>query len=355
MTSEFSFVKAERHRVPLRMAIGGPAGSGKTYTALVVAQTVAGSGRVAVIDTEHQSAQLYADLFDFDTLPLNAPFTPERYRLGIRAAIEAGFGALVIDSLTHEWSGEGGVLEMVDVAKRNSKNQYTAWAVPSAQHTQLIEAMLHSPIHVIVTMREKMQYIIEQEAGKKAEIKKVGLQPIQREGTEFEFSIFAEMDMANTLTVTKSRYKTLQGKVIPRPGEEFVGLLLDEVQRGSVEEKSEVPTEVDAAGIPSQSASDQTSEGGSTRPKPLVQGEGASDSAGPPSDANVEGAEVAALTGQAAHTASTDHPALFAPSCPKCSGPMLSGEGHHEGGPSTMWICSDNKCGKAIPKEPANA
>ena len=110
------FTKATRQKARLRLALTGPSGSGKTWGALLLALGL--GGKIAVVDTERESASLYSHLADFDTLNLSAPFTPERYIEAIKAAEEAGYDTLIVDSITHEWSGVGGCLELVDQVAR---------------------------------------------------------------------------------------------------------------------------------------------------------------------------------------------------------------------------------------------
>jgi hypothetical protein len=215
------FKRATKSQAKLRMALMGPSGSGKTFTALSVAATF---GRVAVIDTEHGSASKYAGTatpghFEFDVLELN-DYHPQQYIDAIRAAGDAEYDALVIDSLSHAWNGAGGVLEIVDkAAKRaDSKNTFAAWRDVTPLHNQLVEALLSAPLHLIVTMRSKTEYVLERDERGKLTPRKVGLAPVQREGMEYEFDVVGEMDMQNTLVITKTRIPTLAGKVIPCPG-----------------------------------------------------------------------------------------------------------------------------------------
>jgi hypothetical protein len=216
-----SFHRATKSQAKLRMALMGPAGSGKTYTALSVAGALAAAPeRVAVIDTEHGSASKYGDKFVFDVLEL-ADYHPQQYIDAIRAAGESGaYDVLVIDSLSHAWNGVGGVLEIVDnAAKRtDAKNTFAAWRDATPLHNQLVETMLAAPLHLIATMRSKTEYVLERDERGKMVPRKIGLAPIQREGMEFEFDVVAEMDMQNTLVVTKTRISKLTGKVIPCPG-----------------------------------------------------------------------------------------------------------------------------------------
>ncbi len=122
------FVKATKKRAKARIAIDGPAGAGKTYTALKAAQALAQGGKIAGVDTEHASMSLYSDLFDFDVMELT-DYNPQNYIDAIHAAENGGYSVVVLDSLSHAWEGKGGVLELHDqaVMRQRSENSYTAW------------------------------------------------------------------------------------------------------------------------------------------------------------------------------------------------------------------------------------
>lgn len=221
------FVKAEKSQSRLRMALIAPSGAGKTYTALKVATELAGpDGRVAFIDSERGSASKYADEFSFDVLNLDS-FSPETYTNAIKAAGAAGYSVLVVDSLTHAWSGKDGALEQVDkaAARARTGNSFTAWREVTPMHNALIDAMLSSPCHVIGTLRTKTEYVLEEnEKGKKVP-RKVGMAPIQRDGMEYEFDVVCDMDIDHKLIVSKTRCKALDRAVIDRPGKELADTL----------------------------------------------------------------------------------------------------------------------------------
>ena len=191
----FTFTKATKKKLKLRLALCGPTGSGKTYTALRMARELAKGGVVAVIDTEHSSASLYADDFDFVAGELNH-HSPRSYCNAINAAAEAGVAVLIIDSLTHAWTGNEGALELVDqAAARNRGNSYVAWRDVTPMHNELVNAILSFPGHIICTMRSKMEYVQEKDSRGKTVIRKVGMAPIQRAGMEYEFTVVADIDV----------------------------------------------------------------------------------------------------------------------------------------------------------------
>lgn len=204
------FKKAQRRLSKLRLAIQGPSGSGKTYGALLLAKGLGGS--IAVIDTEHGSASLYADLDgmpEFDVLEFEPPYSPERYIEAINAAEEAGYEVIIIDSISHEWNGQGGCTEIHETLVRSSKNKgnsFSAWADVTPRHRAFVEKILASKCHVIATLRSKTDYLITDEGGRK-KIEKVGLKAEQREGLDYEFTVVFEADV-NSHNVTASKDRT---------------------------------------------------------------------------------------------------------------------------------------------------
>lgn len=213
------FVKAEKTQAKLRMALIGPSGSGKTMSALKIAQGL--GQRIAVIDTEHGSASKYAgDVAEFDTMQLSE-YHPDHFIQGIQNAGRAGYEVLIIDSLSHAWAGEGGVLSQVDQIasrQRTQGNSFGAWREATPMHNRLINAILSAPMHVICTMRAKTEYVQEKDDRGKTVIRKVGLAPVQRDGMEYEFDVVGDVGADHSLTVTKSRYEPLSDRVIDRAG-----------------------------------------------------------------------------------------------------------------------------------------
>lgn len=186
------FKKAERKKSKLRLALTGPSGSGKTYGALLTAKGI--GGRIAVIDTEKGSASLYSDIVDFDVLELSAPYTPERYRQAVQLAVNNGFDVIIIDSITHEWSGAGGCLELNDeIAKAKFKgNTWSAWSETKARHRALIDDLLACPAHIIVTMRSKTETAQAEVNGRK-QVQKLGMKAEQNDGIEYEFTTVLDL------------------------------------------------------------------------------------------------------------------------------------------------------------------
>ena len=224
------FHKATKEKCKARVCLCGVSGSGKTYTALRLATAM--GGKVAVVDSERGSASKYADEFDFDTCDDMSDFSPKSYIDAIKAAEKAGYDIIVVDSLTHAWAGSGGALEMVDAAAARSRgNSYAAWREVTPWHNKLVDAMVQSSSHIICTLRTKSDYVLETVNGKQVP-KKVGMAPIQREGMEYEFDVVGDLDLAHTLTITKTRCKPLDGRQFQLPGEDVAEILNKWVNSG---------------------------------------------------------------------------------------------------------------------------
>ena len=226
--ANFTFVKATKMQARARVALIGTSGSGKTYSALRIASAM--GSKIALIDTEHGSASKYAGEFEFDTLSLDS-FSPTTYVEAIQAAEAAGYEVLIIDSLSHAWSGKDGALEQVDNAASRG-NKFTAWRDVTPQHTRLIDAIVGCRCHVIATMRSKTEYIVEDDGKGKKVPRKVGMAPVQRDGMEYEFDIVGDLDENHTLRITKTRCRDLDGKYIDKPGENLGQALLDWLSDG---------------------------------------------------------------------------------------------------------------------------
>jgi hypothetical protein len=207
--------KATRKKAKIRLGLSAVSGAGKTYSAILIAKGLSGDlSKVAIIDTENGSADLYAHLGDFNVLPLTAPFTPERYIEAIISCEKAGMEVVIIDSISHEWDGKGGCLEIVE----NLGGKYQDWAKVTPRHQAFIEAILHSPSHIITTVRRKQDYEMIKD-GNKIRIEKGGLKEITREGFEYELTINLELDTHHNATASKDRTQLFMGKPAFVPSE----------------------------------------------------------------------------------------------------------------------------------------
>lgn len=198
-----SFQKAEKKQAKLKLAITGPSGSGKTYSALRLAKGM--GGRIAVIDTENKSASLYADKFDFDVLEIEPPYTNEKYLQALVEAVKAKYDIVIIDSLSHQWAGEGGLLNKKEQMDARGGNSFQNWAKMTPEHEKFKMAILHADINIIGTMRSKQDYVMETNDKGKQAPKKVGLAPIQREGLEYEFTTVFDVAMNHEAVASKDR------------------------------------------------------------------------------------------------------------------------------------------------------
>lgn len=223
----FNLTEAKRNKAKLRLAIDGPSGSGKTYSALLLAFGITKNwSKIAVIDTERESANLYADLCNdnsntgkYLTGQINAPFTPEKYLEAIKYCEENGIEVIIIDSLTHAWTAEGGLLDLHDnvVKKQKTANSYTAWGDVTPLHRKLVDAILTSPCHIICTVRSETEYAQEKDNNGKTKVVKVGMKPQFRKGLDYEMTIVFSMSQDHMATINKSRINTfpVNDTVIP--------------------------------------------------------------------------------------------------------------------------------------------
>lgn len=181
---------AQRAQVKLRLGLSGASGFGKSYSALLLAFGITNDwSKVAIIDTENSSANLYAHLGNFNVLALNEPYTPERYIEAIRTCENSQMEVIIIDSITHEWSGEGGCLQIHE----KLGGRFQDWAKVSPRHQGFIDAILKSPCHIITTVRRKVDYTMDTDMNGRAKVTKLGLKEITREGFEYELTVNFEL------------------------------------------------------------------------------------------------------------------------------------------------------------------
>ncbi len=202
--------KAQRRKAKLRLALIGPSGSGKTMSALKLAFGI--GGKVGIIDTENGSADLYASLGDYDVITLEKPYTVGKYREAITAFENGGYDTIIVDSLSHAWAGAGGLLDKQgQIANRPGTNSYAAWREVTPDHNALVEALLSSRCHIIVTMRVKTEYVLETNERGKQVPRKVGLAPVQRDGVEYEFTVVMDIDIDHKAAASKDRTTLFDG------------------------------------------------------------------------------------------------------------------------------------------------
>lgn len=224
----FQFQKATKHKAKLRMAIFGPSGAGKTFSALRIAS---GMGqRIAVVDTEFGSASKYADRFSFDVCELTEP-TIQNY---INLIQQAGpmYDVLILDSLSHGWQE---LLEMIDqLAKTKFKgNSWAAWSEGTPLQRDFVRTIQLCPCHIIATMRSKTEWTTQQDNNGRSRPARVGLAPEQGKGIEYEFDMLLEMNTEHMCTVIKDRTSKFQDQIFEKPSEEFGQALVTWLNEGA--------------------------------------------------------------------------------------------------------------------------
>jgi hypothetical protein len=220
--------KATRRKAKIRLGLSAVSGGGKTYSAILIGKGLCGDlNKVAVIDTENGSADLYAHLGDYNVLPITAPFTPERYIEAIRSCEKAGMEVIIVDSISHEWDGKGGCLEIVE----QLGGKYQDWAKVTPRHQAFLDAILHSSSHIITTVRRKQDYEMVKD-GNRIKIEKGGLREITREGFEYELTINLEMDTHHNASASKDRTNLFMGKASFVPSEKTGELIAQWCEQG---------------------------------------------------------------------------------------------------------------------------
>jgi hypothetical protein len=202
MTTVSKFARATRHKVFLKLAITGPAGSVKTVSALLLAIGLANGGKVALLDSENKSASVYSGRFKFDVLDVSPPFTEQKFIEAIEAAVSEGYQVFIIDSFSHAWLE---ILDFKAALDARGGNSYTNWSKAGAKFNKLMATILQSQIHLICCMRSKMDYVLEQDIRGKLVPRKVGLAPVMRDGIEYDFSTIFEGDLDHYVSVSKDR------------------------------------------------------------------------------------------------------------------------------------------------------
>ncbi len=194
--------QASRKRSKIRLALQGSSGSGKTMSALYIARGLTTDWpKIVVIDTENHSAELYAHLGKYNVLNISEPFTPEKYIEAIKLCEQAGMEVIIIDSISHEWEGPGGILS---IHSNMAGNSFTNWGKLTPRHNAFIQAMLQSPCHIVGTIRTKQDYVLQEKNGKFIP-EKVGLKGVTREGMDYEFTIVLDIDIKHNATASKDR------------------------------------------------------------------------------------------------------------------------------------------------------
>lgn len=177
--------QAKKQQVKLRVGLSGASGFGKTYSALLLAYGITNDWtKIAIIDTENSSANLYANLGNYSVLSLKTPYSPERYIEALRVVENTSMEVIIIDSITHEWNGKGGCLDLHE----KLGGRFQDWAKITPRHQAFIDAILQSKCHVITTVRRKTDYSMDRDRNGKTKVIKLGTKEITREGFEYELT-----------------------------------------------------------------------------------------------------------------------------------------------------------------------
>lgn len=254
MAEVLTLKRAQRQKAKLKLGIAAPSGGGKTFGALLIAYGLMKEkypdlpsdelwSKIAVVDTENGSGQLYVGtvisnmkIGEYNTVTLTPPFEADKYTSAILMCHEAGMEVVIIDSTTHLWSGEGGLLEQQGMIAKRTGNSYTAWRDVTPMHNRFVDTMLQTDVHIIATMRSKTDYVQEKNAEGRTVVRKIGLNPIQKEGMEYEFTIFLEVDAEHNAFGSKDRTGLVDQKyfkITPQTGMDIMKWLESGVDVGT--------------------------------------------------------------------------------------------------------------------------
>lgn len=255
----FQLQTAKRSAAKLKLAIAGPSGSGKTMSSLLLGYGLLKAehpgwndsqiwGKICVIDTENRSASLYSGvqmagvtIGGYQTIDFQPPFEAKSYIEAIEVAENADMEVIIIDSLTHAWTGVGGALDKQGKIAERSGNSWTAWRTVTPEHNKLVDKMLQSNTHIIANMRAKQEYTQEIENGKKV-VKAVGMGIQMRDGVEYEFTTVLMLGYDHTANATKDRTGMFDGQyfvITPDTGRRFAEWLKGD---GSAERGAQTAT-----------------------------------------------------------------------------------------------------------------
>ena len=197
---------AERKKARIKMALQGSAGSGKTYSSLLIAYGLCKDwSKITIIDTENSSADLYSDLGNYNVLSINSPFDPEKYIKAIGVCQQAGMEVIIIDSTSHCWD------YLLDIHANMQGNSFTNWSKITPRQNAFVNCIIQCPCHIIATMRVKQDYVLNQKDGKYIP-EKVGLKAVQRDGVDYEFTLVLDIDIKHQATASKDRTGLFMGK-----------------------------------------------------------------------------------------------------------------------------------------------
>lgn len=233
-TSSITFRRGQRKQLRARLMIEGSAKAGKSFTALRFAYALAPTARVFVVEAgERNSTEKYfgeeidGRRWEFDIVQLDS-YSPEMYVAALREAERQGAETVIFDSLSAEWTGKGGALEIAD----RGNGPFGGWKTATPLHDAMFEAIQASPCHVIATVRSKMDYVLQANEKGKLEPVRVGLAPIQRDTAPYEFDVLISLDQAHVATVSGSRCRAIEGLSVLKPGADFLRPYINWLETG---------------------------------------------------------------------------------------------------------------------------
>jgi hypothetical protein len=230
--------KAQRKKAKIKMALQGPSGSGKTYSSLQVAYGLCGDwSKVAVIDTENGSANLYAHIGEYNVIELSVPHSPESYIQAIETCEKSGMEVIILDSVTHEWE------YLLDYHASLQGNSFTNWSKVTPRHNAFVQKILSSPSHIICTVRTKTDYVMNEKNGKLVP-EKVGLKSVQRDGLDYEMTLVFDLDIKNNALASKDRTGLFYGKPEKRLSAQDGKKIAEWCNSGSIVSAEEVNTKI---------------------------------------------------------------------------------------------------------------
>lgn len=216
--------KAQRNKAYLKLGLAAPSGAGKTLGALLIAYGLMKEKypklpeselweKIAIIDTENGSGELYVGsefnglvIGAYNAVTITPKFEVQKYIQALSLCEEAKMEVVIIDSMTHAWSGDGGLLDKQNIIAKRTGNSYTAWKDITPEHNTFVDKILQTPMHIIATMRSKQEYVQEknEQTGKQT-VRKLGMEPEQRKGMEYEFTTFLDIDTDHKAFGSKDR------------------------------------------------------------------------------------------------------------------------------------------------------
>lgn len=203
------FQKAKKEAINGRFILAGTAGAGRIRAAIEIASGLT-DGKIAVLDTEHGMAKIHSELAEFDVLELSAPFTTDKFIAGVELAEREGYSVLVIDTLSQAWAGEGGILEQVGKLTASKGNKNGVWDTVQPQHDEMMNRIRKANLHVLVILQCKTEYLVTDTPGATAP-KKIGLNPIQRDGIDYGFHAVFYVDEPSQVATCSADHTGLFG------------------------------------------------------------------------------------------------------------------------------------------------